>query len=378
MPGRIVAVGDVHGAYEEFVTILQRSGLIDANRQWIGGSSVLVQTGDLLDRGAESRQCLDLLMELQRQAEKQNGRVIALLGNHEVMTLRGDLRYVSPADYRGFATDQSEKVREQAYEDYRKFLSARRNRQSNELLLDEARQKWMAEHPLGYFERRDAFSPQGVYGRWLRQRDAVIQLGDVIFVHGGLNPTLRFHNIDELNDRVHSDIASFDSLWQSLSEKKIIWRYMKLEEAMRQVQEEWAAIQARGQVEDPGAVQAMQKLMGVQTWFSVSPDSPVWYRGLALEPEEKLRKHLNSMLARLKAQYLVAGHTVRPKFDITPRFDNHVFLIDTGMLKESYGGRASALEIQNGGFTAYYSDEKPQILRAPDTGGSPGTAEHKP
>jgi hypothetical protein len=68
------------------------------------------------------------------------------------------------------------------------------------------------------------------------------------------------------------------------------------------------------------------------------------------------------MLARLKVQYMVAGHTVRPKFDIVPRFDNHVFLIDTGMLKGVYGGRGSALEFRDGSVTAYYTDGAPQVL----------------
>ena len=61
---RVVAVGDVHGAYPEFVAILQRAGLINADRQWIGGSSVLVQTGDVPDRGAKTRECLDLLTRI--------------------------------------------------------------------------------------------------------------------------------------------------------------------------------------------------------------------------------------------------------------------------------------------------------------------------
>jgi hypothetical protein len=59
---------------------------------------------------------------------------------------------------------------------------------------------------------------------------------------------------------------------------------------------------------------------------------------------------------------------VRPKFDVLPRFDNHVFLIDTGMLKEVYGGRGSALEFRNGGVTAYYTDGAPQVLVAPAGG----------
>jgi hypothetical protein len=366
---RVVAVADSHGAYPEFVAILQRVGLIDGNRQWIGGSSLLVQLGDVIDRGKGSRACLDLLMDLERQAPKQKGRVIPLLGNHEVMNLMGDLRYVVAEDYQAFATEQSDERREEAYRDYRDFLAGHSAHHHTAYSDDEAgRQKWMADHPPGFFERHDAFGPQGLYGRWIRSHDAVAQVGDALFVHGGLNPAIQFKCIKELNERVRSEIARFDSLWQSLCDKKIIWRYMKLEEAIRQVQEEWTWIQARGQVQDREALEQMQELSGLQNWLIVSPDGPLWYRGLALEPGETLKRPVEAMLARLKVRYLVAGHTVRPKFDITPRFDNHVFLIDTGMLKEVYGGRGSALEFREGSVTAYYTDGEPQVLVGPAGG----------
>ena len=374
---RIVAVGDVHGDYEDFVGILQKTGLIDGNRQWIGGSSVLVQTGDLVDRGPDSRKCLDLVMELERQAAQQKGRVITLLGNHEVMTIMGDLRYVDPDDYRAFADEHSEQVRAQAFAAYKKFISAHGNQRSvANREEDTAWQKFMADYPLGYFERRDAFGPKGLYGRWLRQRDAVVQVDDVLFVHGGLNPTVHFRRIKQLNDHVHSDLANFDSLWELLCSRDIIWRYMRLDEATRQVQEAWRAIQLRGQVEDRLVAEGMQKLLGILGWKVFVPDSPIWYRGLALQPEEDLKGSLEAMLARLKAGYIVAGHTVRPKYDVAARFDKRVFLIDTGMLKKQYGGRASALEIQNGRFTAYYADQGPQVLRVPE--GGEATPAHSP
>jgi calcineurin-like phosphoesterase family protein len=361
---RIVAIGDVHGAYPEFVSILQRVGLIDGNRNWIGGSTVLVQTGDVVDRGPASRQCLDLLMDLERQAEKQNGKVIPLLGNHEVMTLMGDLRYASVEDYRSFATEQSEKVREQAYQDYRKSLSAEGNSGSPRAAEDEAaRQKWFSEHPVGFFERRDAFGPEGFYGRWVRKHDVVARVSDGLFMHGGLSPKIHFRSIQDLNDRVHSEIATFDSLWKALSDKKVIWRYMTLDEALRQVQEVWTEVQSSGKEMDSGAAEEMQKLLGLQNWLVVSPDSPLWYRGLALDPEDKLAHDLDKMLARVKANYIVAAHTVRPKFDVMARFNNRVFLIDTGMLRAYFGGRASALEIQGGRVTAYYADsDRAQVL----------------
>jgi len=366
---RVVAIADSHGAYPEFTAILQRVGMIDTNRQWIGGSSVLVQTGDVIDRGSGSRQCLDLLMSLELQAPKQNGRVIPLLGNHEVMNIMGDLRYLVPADYQAFATDQSEKRREEAYRDYRSFLASHLAHHHTAYSDDEAgRQKWMDDHPPGFFERHDAFDAQGLYGHWIRSHDAAAQVGDALFMHGGLSPAIHIKNIKELNDRARSEISRFDSLWQSLCAKGIIWRYMKLEEAIRHIQEEWTWIQARGQVPDRAAAQQMQDLLGLQSWLIVSPDGPLWYRGLALEPEQTLKRPLEATLARLRVKYIVAGHTVRPKFDIMPRFDNHVFLIDTGMLKEVYGGRGSALEFRDGTVTAYYTDGEPQVLVAPAGG----------
>jgi hypothetical protein len=371
---RVVAVGDVHGAYQDFVTILQRTGLIDGGRQWMGGTSILVQTGDVPDRGSQSRAALDLLRDLEGQAETQKGRVIPLLGNHEVMNMIGDLRYVSAEDYRSYSNDQSEKVRDQAYEDYRQFLKAigRAPRSDDPA----ARQQWMADHPLGFFEQRDAFSPQGAYGRWLRQHDAIAQVGDVLFMHGGLNPKVHFRNIEELNKRIRSQLAEFDAVWQALSQKKVIWRYMTLEEALHRLQEERATMQSG--FGDRDTALKMDKLLSLPSGLLMSPDSPLWYRGLALEPEEKLQRDLDKILARLKVRYLVAAHTVRPKFNITSHFDNHVFLIDTGMLKPYFGGRASALEIENERFTAYYADEEKQVLLAPEGGAAPvGSAAHE-
>ena len=368
-PPRLVAIGDVHGAYEELVALLQRTGLIDGNRRWEAGSTILVQTGDLVDRGSRMRDCLDLIMDLERQAEKQRGKVIRLLGNHEAMNIMGDLRYVTDEIYRSFATAQSAGVRERAYRDYLAFLAAHRAHAHTKVAGDDAsRQKWMEEHPPGFFEYCDALSPKGRYGSWLRQHRVLAQVGDGLFVHAGLNPMLPFRTVADLDSQVRAELARFDSIRQSLSEKKVIWRYMKLEEVVSHVVEELKWIQAQGYVEDLEAAQQMQSLLGYTTWMAVSPDGPLWYRGLVQEPEEKLAGPLGAMLARLKARYLVSGHTVQSVTGIVSRFDNRVFLIDTGMLKSAYQGRASALEIQNGRFTAYYLDGEPQVLGSPSGG----------
>ena len=93
---RIIAIGDVHGDYEQFVKLLRSAGLIDDNEDWAGGRTHLVQTGDVPDRGAATRKVMDLLMKLEKQANKAKGYVHALIGNHEAMNMYGDLRYVHP------------------------------------------------------------------------------------------------------------------------------------------------------------------------------------------------------------------------------------------------------------------------------------------
>lgn len=359
--GRIVAIGDVHGDLADFDSILRQTGLTNEKGNWIGGATVLVQTGDVVDRGPKSRESLDLLMSLERQARKQKGKVIALLGNHEVMAMVGDLRYVSPEDYRGFATERSEKIREEAYQEYLDFAAHYHSGSDAPPNDPMQREKWMQEHPLGFFERRDAFGPQGLYGRWIREHDAVVQIGDVLYLHGGLDPNAPFGSVLELNQEIHAELGAFDSLWQSLSKKKVIWRYMRIEEALRQADGVWKGLQAGGQA-PPELMNDLEKFLSFPNWLINSPESPLWYRGLALEPEASLEPNFDAMLARLKAGYLVVGHTPQSDFEINHRFGDRVFLIDTGMLGPVFGGRASALEFRDGRFTAQYAKEKPQTL----------------
>jgi hypothetical protein len=365
-PPRLVAIADVHGAFPEFVAVLQRTKLVDTNRRWTGGATTFVQTGDVLDRGARSRECLDLVMDLERQAGRSGGRVVALIGNHEAMNAMGDLRYVTADIYWTFATDHSAEVRARAYEDYGRFLAAHAGHPHSIVPpADEAQiQKWNDAHPPGFFEYRDAFGPNGTYGRWIRGHHAIVKIGDGVFVHAGLDPGLEFASITALDDQVHAELTRFDSIWQALARKRVIWRYMTLVEAVRQVTEELKWIEGGG-VADSESIQQMRTLVGYRTWMAASTNGPLWFRGLAEDPEEKLTVGLDAMLARLGATFIVSGHTVVATTGVTQRFANRVFLLDTGMLKEEYKGRASALEVQDGRFTAYYADGDPKSLPAP-------------
>lgn len=366
-PARVVAVGDVHGAYEEFRAILQTVGLIDGRRTWTGGTATLVQTGDVVDRGARTRECLDLLMELQRQAPRAGGKVIPLVGNHEVMNVIGDLRDVTPGIFATFADADSDQKREKAYKDYLKFLAAHEGH-GHEVVPppdDAARQKWMNEHPPGFFELREAFGPDGKYGKWIRSNRAVVQVGDGIFVHGGVNPALRFESVRELDEQVVADLPAFDAMWKELVDARVIWRDMTFAEAVRFAAEELAWQQSEGPVGVFPARMGVLRLLAYKTWITLSGDGPLWYRGLGTEPEAKLDASLTAMLERLKATYIVAGHSVVASKEVTARFGSRVFLIDTGMLAEVYAGRGSALEILDGRFTAHRVDTMPRSLVPP-------------
>ncbi len=156
---RIVAVGDLHGDLDNAVATLAMLGVVDAAGRWSGGDTVLVQTGDTVDRGPESRQVMALLRRLHDEAAAAGGRVIALLGNHEVMNLRGDLRYVAPEDVSAYGGDDL---------------------------------------------RRAAFAPAGEDGAWLRGLGAAARVGETVFVHGGILPAMAEGGVDALNERARA------------------------------------------------------------------------------------------------------------------------------------------------------------------------------
>lgn len=177
---RVVAFGDVHGAYRELVPLLQQAGVIDAQLRWSGGATHLVSLGDLLDRGPDSRAVMDLLMRLETEAPKSGGFVHVVLGNHEVMNLTGDLRYVSAAEYAAFAPPTTTPA-----------VAAAEG----------------APPPVpGAAEHRRAFSTDGVYGKWLIGKPLLIVINDTVFVHGGLPQSIGALGLGAGNARFHDEL----------------------------------------------------------------------------------------------------------------------------------------------------------------------------
>ena len=109
---RIVALGDLHGGIDSLQTMLEGTGITDSHHQWTSSDACLVIVGDMVDRGDRSRELLDYLMSLERQAPEQ---VHVVLGNHEVMNLVGDLRYVTPGEFAAYADLETKKQRRAGY-----------------------------------------------------------------------------------------------------------------------------------------------------------------------------------------------------------------------------------------------------------------------
>ena len=375
-PESVVAIGDVHGDFDDFVTILQKAGLIDGQHHWIGGKTTFVQVGDLLDRGPKPRDVMDLMMALEKEAPTAGGRVVGLLGNHEMMNIMGDLRYVTPVNYASFADKDSEKRQKSAYQDYVKWRhdhSALMAELPQPMELTEA--EWMARHPQGFVEQREAFSPGGSYGKWLREHSAVVQIGGIIFLHGGIHPNFAHLKIETINSHIRDEIKSFDSAKQYLQSEKVILPFFTLQEMAAAVQAELSAEHKSLMPTNQQRQAKMIEFLGFQEWLSVRPDGPLWFRGYDQWSEEEGAAQAGKLLEAYKATHIAVGHTVQKGGRIRPRFDNKVFLIDTGMLSSYYpGGRPSALEIcGDAKITAEYMDQRVAIL--PPNAPSPGNSE---
>jgi hypothetical protein len=371
-PETVIAIGDVHGDFDDFVSILQRTGLIDKQNHWTGGKTTFVQVGDLIDRGPKPREVMDLMKALEREAAQAGGRVISLLGNHEMMNIMGDLRYVTPANYASYSDGNSEKRQKAAYDEYVKWTG------SHASLLAELPQpmelteaEWIARHPPGFVEQREAFAAKGEYGAWLRGHAALAEVEGIIFLHGGIHPDLSKTKLDALNKRIHEEIVAFDATKEYLQNEQLILPFFNLQEMTNVLQAEIIA-ERKSRIPANAERQAkILELLKLQDWLSVRVDGPLWFRGYDTWSEAEGAPQASKLLEAYKVAHIVVGHTVQKGGRIRPRFDNKVILIDTGMLSSYYpGGRPSALEVCGGTkFIAVYLDS--QVLLFDSAGSAP-------
>ena len=139
----IYVVGDVHGRYDEMIELLKKSKVVDEDLNWLGGSSHIVFLGDLFDRGDDVTKVLWFIYSLEAKAALTGGKVHLVLGNHEIMTMTKDLRYLS--------------------------------RKERNIAI---------AHGMSYDQ---LFHPINSYlGAWLRSKVSILKIGQVVFAHGGV------------------------------------------------------------------------------------------------------------------------------------------------------------------------------------------------
>ncbi|MCU0976807.1 MAG: metallophosphoesterase [Steroidobacteraceae bacterium] len=338
--GRIVAVSDLHGAHRAFVETLQSAGVLDAAERWAGGRTHLVVLGDVVDRGDDSRASLDLLMALEGQAAAAGGRVHVVLGNHDVMNLTGDLRYVTKGEFAAFASEETAEQRDAAYEKLAARVASRN--------LALTRTEFDSRFPPGFFVHRAAFSGSGRYGRWLSGKPLALRINDTLFIHAGLSEALPDPGLAAINGALRDDLLQFLALRDGLTARGTLdptIDFHEIPEALGAVDDEAAAAHP-----DP----LVRRLLALRRSAIHSPVSPLWYRGNAgcgpLVEQDRLARLLQSVGARR----VVIGHTPTHQRQAWRRLSDRVWMIDTGMQRDYYSGKGAALVLDGGAASVIY------------------------
>lgn len=163
--GKTFAVSDLHGRFDLFAAILKTGQVINDQYEWIYGNNHLVIDGDIFDRGADVLPILWLIYKLEFEAQAAGGRVTTILGDHEEMVMRDNLKYTF-AKYNNL----SQKAMNMTY--------------------------------------GKMWGLTNVMGNWLRSKNTIQIVGDNLYVHAGLSKAFmeRTETISEINELVSESI----------------------------------------------------------------------------------------------------------------------------------------------------------------------------
>jgi len=218
---KLFVLSDIEGNFTAFKKLLQGNGVIDSNYNWSFGKGHLVLVGDFFDRGEMVTEVLWLIYSLEEKAKAAGGYVHYILGNHEIMNLSGDLRYVRP-----------------------KYLN-------NATILNE--------------KYESMFNENTELGRWLRTKNVVEKINNIVFTHGGISADM---------NRMELDIAEINKM-------------------------------AR-----PFYADSTYKYPNSQTEIIYSDLGPFWYRGYYTGTEKITSSQIDSSLSLFNIRHIVTGHTI--------------------------------------------------------------------
>ncbi|QYJ79716.1 metallophosphoesterase [Shewanella acanthi] len=237
--GMIVALSDVHGQFDVMINLLKAHRVIDANNRWAFGDGHMVMTGDMFDRGHQVNEVLWFLYELDKQAEAAGGKLHLLMGNHEQMVFRGDVRYVND------------------------------RYQTSANLLNRS---------------YDALYNKGTeIGRWLRTKNTLVKINNLLFMHGGISPEWLERKLD---------ISTANQLF-------------------------------REHLDDSKEELKQNELLN----FLFFKNGPTWYRGYF--KDELKDNEVDNILNYFNVEHIVVGHTSQER--VLGLFNNKIIAIDSSI-----------------------------------------------
>eukprot|EP00897_Mesotaenium_endlicherianum_P008207 jgi/Mesen1/7414/ME000388S06628 len=214
-PGqRVLAIGDLHGDWEQTLAALRLAGVIsgDNSMSWTGGSAILVQVGDILDRGDDEIAILSLLRYLNVQAQQHGGAVYQINGNHETMNVSEEFRYVTEggyaegSDFVTYCTDVHGGNWNSAFAAW--WYASQDIKAQRKTALGPA---WGAPlsawNPLVAQKRTKArsmlFRPGGPIALQLARHPCVMLINDTLYAHGGVLP----HHVEYGLQRMNRELS---------------------------------------------------------------------------------------------------------------------------------------------------------------------------
>lgn len=322
MPRKLVVIGDLNGDDDALAMMLRALGLCDREGRWTAQGVHLVQLGDVVNRGGQSRQALERLLRLEEEAAALESRVTVLLGNHEAMVTLGNLAWCAP-----------EELLEHALPHERARFEIRRGQAIYELLagaadvgrtapITGALRAWEEANVPGLDAYLAEMGPHGTLGRYLRRLPVAIQVGPVLLVHGGLSPERAAQGLEALQ-------AEVEAAWAAAPETE--------------------------------ADVAPDHLL-------VDEEGPLWHRRYALGHGPGVDEELRAALRLTRTSTMIVGHT---RTDQVPggrrghpevRFSGRLICADVGI--GSSGGAPAAVFVEKGAVWCWRPEEKKRRLCA--------------
>jgi hypothetical protein len=317
---RLVCLGDIHGDFKALQDFLEISGVVSSSNtnEWIGNNTILVQCGDVLDRGSQELACFQLLAQLSHQAEQQGGKVILLLGNHEAMNAMGLFQYAT--------TDlEYEQVVGTVVDD--------------ELQSDKWRLQYVGNQPA----RWASYEPKGLLANSLMANMKVaVQVGKTICVHAGLTKEhlQNYGGIAGMNQQAHDWFVAMGGVNGTIP--NVTYNHQGAYDTPGQP---WFEAEAR----QTYYINSSPPFLG----GGIGATAPLWMRDYS-SPNDQPPKNpeaqamMDACLNELNCDRMVMGHTVQRQINCA--LNGKAWRVDTGVSRGVIAGTPEVLEVvqQNG------------------------------